>query len=397
MASMRNGLRVDEVTITQLPTSSTRARNERALLATFWSLRVVHLGQAVACIVASRKAYRRPGLATWSLVAALGESVWLARRSRSQGRFDAPCAVVDAAVGTLLLATVGAATPPSARMSGLNWALPISVTSCVGLGLGMPGKVKGASGASAMAATYLRSTRGSRGTSRGQMISTVGNALMSYPGLFAVGNLAANLVRRIGTEVDEARRVSIEQASRLATERERNAQHRLLHDSALQTLEVVAQGRSDDPEQLRLRASREARILRRALRGEDLAVAGLKQSLGALVDKFEPLGLQIELVSSELTCDLTSAQTAALYGAAHEALTNVLKHAKTSSVVVRVADSYDRVTLTIRDHGRGFDPTSEAGYGTRESIIARMHDAGGKAFIHSSPGRGTKVELWLTR
>ena len=164
-----------------------RARNERALLATFWALRLVHLGEALACVLASRRDFRRSAVADGTLVAALGEAAWLARRSLSERGFDTQCAVVDATVGTLSL---GPSAPPRGRQirpdrGGLS-----------------------------------RSHAGVTRESRGQTVSAVGNALMTYPGLYWVGSLATNLIRRIWTEVDEARQHAVERAARLATERE---------------------------------------------------------------------------------------------------------------------------------------------------------------------------------
>ncbi|HTR91582.1 MAG TPA: hypothetical protein VMI73_07565, partial [Trebonia sp.] len=44
----------------------------------------------------------------------------------------------------------------------------------------------------------------------------------------------------------------------------------------------------------------------------------------------------------------------------------------------------------------GFDPAGPStGLGVRESIRARLHDAGGSAVIDSAPGHGTRLELHL--
>jgi signal transduction histidine kinase len=90
-----------------------------------------------------------------------------------------------------------------------------------------------------------------------------------------------------------------------------------------------------------------------------------------------------------------------LADAAHEALTNVVKHAGVDRAVVRAATVDDGTRVTVRDHGQGFDPAAVqadatgARFGVRQSIKARMADAGGTAVVDSSPGRGTRVELWV--
>lgn len=55
------------------------------------------------------------------------------------------------------------------------------------------------------------------------------------------------------------------------------------------------------------------------------------------------------------------------------------------------------VRVVVRDQGQGFDPDSipEGRRGVRESIVGRMERLGGKATIHSQPGRGTEVDLMV--
>jgi len=85
---------------------------------------------------------------------------------------------------------------------------------------------------------------------------------------------------------------------------------------------------------------------------------------------------------------------AALTGAAHEALTNVAKHAGVGTATMRIGLSEDTLVLSVLDHGCGFDPkTARQGIGLRESIQGRMAEVGGTAAIDSSPGGGTYVEL----
>lgn len=78
---------------------------------------------------------------------------------------------------------------------------------------------------------------------------------------------------------------------------------------------------------------------------------------------------------------------------AKEALHNLRRHARASSVVIRVEASPARALLTVTDDGAGFDPTSEApGHGLK-SMRRRAEAVGGRLVIQSSPGRGTRLEL----
>ena len=85
----------------------------------------------------------------------------------------------------------------------------------------------------------------------------------------------------------------------------------------------------------------------------------------------------------------------ALLAAAREALVNVAKHAGVDHAVVRLRAAGHGVELVVRDDGKGFEmATTAAGFGTEESIRARLVEAGGRATISSEPGLGTRVALW---
>jgi signal transduction histidine kinase len=90
----------------------------------------------------------------------------------------------------------------------------------------------------------------------------------------------------------------------------------------------------------------------------------------------------------------------ACFRVVQESITNVLRHAAARRIDVRVARSADRVSLSIQDDGRGFDPVTldEAAaqghigvLGMRERIRAR----GGQFTLTSAPGQGTAIQVEL--
>ena len=86
---------------------------------------------------------------------------------------------------------------------------------------------------------------------------------------------------------------------------------------------------------------------------------------------------------------------AAIAGATRECLTNAAKHAEASRVIVFSEDCDGVVYVSIRDDGKGFDPsvlTDRAGLSG--SVKRRMADIGGRVTIESKPGSGTEVQLW---
>lgn len=189
---------------------------------------------------------------------------------------------------------------------------------------------------------------------------------------------------------------------------ERSRQHRALHDSVLQTLEILALPRQGDPvrqlDELRGIARAQAvevrQMIEKAQRESAEEVARpLGEKLTALAAEMAREGLRAQLVMAELDEEtLTEVRQLAIRDAAREAMRNTLKHAGTDQVVVRVDEREGGIAVVIRDHGLGFDEAHRpAGFGISESITARLAEAGGRARVESSPGSGTRVTLWMPR
>lgn len=80
----------------------------------------------------------------------------------------------------------------------------------------------------------------------------------------------------------------------------------------------------------------------------------------------------------------------AAYRIVSEALTNVLKHARATTVRVRVDVADREVTVAVRDDGVGMDPGRPPGHGM-VNMRARAAVLGGSVSIVSGPDRGTTV------
>ena len=86
-----------------------------------------------------------------------------------------------------------------------------------------------------------------------------------------------------------------------------------------------------------------------------------------------------------------------LYRVAQEALTNVVKHAGAMRAEISLQVIDGRVTLSIRDDGRGFDPEAALSrerdrehFGLK-GMRDRIEALGGSCAIDSTPGHGTTV------
>jgi len=84
----------------------------------------------------------------------------------------------------------------------------------------------------------------------------------------------------------------------------------------------------------------------------------------------------------------------ALYRVVQEALRNVAKHSGAGRAAVSIAAKNGTILLTIKDSGRGFDPSRvrKRGLGLI-SMEERVREAGGTLTIDSSPGEGASIEV----
>lgn len=82
-----------------------------------------------------------------------------------------------------------------------------------------------------------------------------------------------------------------------------------------------------------------------------------------------------------------------LYRSAHELVHNALKHAEASQINVQLIQETDRISLTVQDNGKGFDPKKEnAGMGLK-NINQRVEINNGIIDIYSELNKGTEVNL----
>jgi signal transduction histidine kinase len=89
----------------------------------------------------------------------------------------------------------------------------------------------------------------------------------------------------------------------------------------------------------------------------------------------------------------------AMLAAGREAMVNAAKWSGAASVSVFTEVERKRVSVFVRDRGRGFDPDSTPGdrQGIATSIRGRMQRIGGSVTIRSTVGEGSEVELSVAR
>jgi signal transduction histidine kinase len=382
----------------QMSSSDQHAANERATLIAFLTVRSMHLIAGGVSVATGWRSYTRPRLALATLCASLLESAWLARRCwRRQAYDEAFPALVDTGCGLVGLVAIAAATTPEDRTTWLNWVCPLTFGTAAGVAVAVDRRTATAWPV-LLAGTYVATVVPSMRMGGSQVATAVANTT-SYANYFVAAHRFIRRLRRDARQLETARQETLRERERLATEQERNRQHRLLHDSVLQTLEAVAGPYDVDLEAIRRQARREATTLRRAISGDSVQPVELSDNLEGLSQEFAERGLQVDLVVTELVDEQpASPVVTALCEATREALINVLKHSGVTQVVVRASSEPDGTKITIRDQGDGFDLTSyQPGFGIANSLISRLADVGGRAELWSEPGQGTRVELWTPR
>ena len=83
-----------------------------------------------------------------------------------------------------------------------------------------------------------------------------------------------------------------------------------------------------------------------------------------------------------------------LYRIAQEALHNSVKHARATTVEVRLCVLATGIMLEVFDNGVGFNPEqSFPGHLGLQSMRERVAHLGGTLQITSTPGRGTQIRV----
>ena len=129
-----------------------------------------------------------------------------------------------------------------------------------------------------------------------------------------------------------------------------------------------------------------------ALQSERL-VGALQQRLDAVEAR---AGVDARLLV-EGSIEVPPAVEEDLYRIAEQALNNALKHAEATKTTVCIQASESRLSIEVRDNGRGFDPAAVKDQGGQglTSMRERAARIGGDLVVDSAPGQGTTVRLGI--
>ncbi|CAN5257719.1 hypothetical protein BH09ACT3_BH09ACT3_08240 [soil metagenome] len=194
------------------------------------------------------------------------------------------------------------------------------------------------------------------------------------------------------------------------TEAQRRQGARLLHDTVLATLTLLAHsGVGVTASALQLQAGDDARLLRQlrlggtpspqssgaySLENPALDEAALGTTLESVKQRFGRMGLEVSWHGTGQVL-LPSEVLDAFLLALAECLENVRRHSGVTDAHVTITDDATTVRAMVTDAGVGFDLKNidEARLGFKDSVVGRLKEVGGNARLFSSPGAGTTVVL----
>jgi signal transduction histidine kinase len=128
---------------------------------------------------------------------------------------------------------------------------------------------------------------------------------------------------------------------------------------------------------------------------------GLVAALRTLAEsQSSRLNLQIDVAGDDVTPRPGRLVENSLFRIAQEAMMNAARHASATRVDVAFAERDDRVILTIRDDGVGFDldaPGTDPDHWGIKSMRERARAIGGVLYVETAPGAGTRVTAEVPR
>jgi signal transduction histidine kinase/ligand-binding sensor domain-containing protein len=143
-----------------------------------------------------------------------------------------------------------------------------------------------------------------------------------------------------------------------------------------------------------LREARQAVWNIRSLESESGDLATKLRDSGEHLTAGTPIQLQFRLEgeSREIPVELSDH----LLRIGREAIINAVRHAEANEIEVRISFERHRVTVTVSDDGKGFDPASAArltGHFGLATIRERADEMKGKLWLISAPERGTSISV----
>jgi signal transduction histidine kinase len=352
----------------------------------------------------------RPGL-TWAALAVLAAWIGIVTWRHSWDRPAVRWIDLLLSAGFLLLAPILAEPRSLAEQPFLAAAYPLSsvLTWAADAGLGAGLVAAGVLAVPLALSRPLNDLPYSALT--GGEIAGVITMIVYYAFAAVTVGLFARTLDRAAADLRRANETAARERERTARLREREAMARTLHDSVLQALAIVhrtgrelssrSQVAGAEVGALVEVADREERALRELLRREPEeapeGVVSLRTVLRTAASGVSGVPVSISSVDPAW---VGAAAADELSAAIRQALENVVRHARATTVTVFGERDGPELAVSVRDDGVGFEfdearLATDGKLGIAHSMRGRIEDLGGTMRIRTAPGAGTEVEFRL--
>lgn len=141
-------------------------------------------------------------------------------------------------------------------------------------------------------------------------------------------------------------------------------------------------------------AVQEIRNISHNLAPEFVLTEGFTYAIQEFCQRICRPGLQLECYIIGALPKLDKKTELLLYRVVQESVANMVKHADATEGIVQVVGEGNRLTITVEDNGKGFDPKqlTVEGIGLK-NLSSRVKLVGGAYEIRSAPGKGTSVYI----
>ncbi len=312
---------------------------------------------------------------------------------------------VAAGLGVIIIVTVGSAQGPAS--AGVSAIAQLSAVSIASIAIMLTNSTirRGVLVAcfAAVATTTTVLLAPFQAVSTTLALTVLGWTIATVVGYW-ISAAVPQAARRIAS-IGRAQRAE-RQASETEAQRRQGA--RLLHDTVLATLTLLAHsGVGVAPDALRQQTADDARLLRQMRLGatpnpqssgvynlEIVQETVLGTTLESVKQRFGRMGLEVNWHGTGqvlLPSDVLDAFLLALA----ECLENVRRHSGVTAADVTITDDETMVRAMVTDAGVGFTlvDVDSVRLGFKESVVGRLKEVGGRARLFSSPGAGTTVVL----
>lgn len=150
------------------------------------------------------------------------------------------------------------------------------------------------------------------------------------------------------------------------------------------------------------KAMHEVRRISQNLRPSELDDLGVIPAVRSMCEEFgEVTKIDVDLKFLRFPKKLSPEIEVTMYRIIQEALSNIAKHSEATRLVIRCEKEHSRITLKIRDNGKGADqheltenPSKNSGMGML-NMKERAAYVGGTVSVHSSPKGGMEINVQI--